>query len=70
LLRHALLILFIFSTMSFAQTLPHAILLWPDGAPATHGNTDADNPALTIDTIGGDQRVPTGVLVFPGGGHR
>jgi acetyl esterase/lipase len=69
LLRHVSLILFIFSTMSFAQTLPHTILLWPDGAPGGHGDTDADKPALTIYTIGGDQRVPTGVLVFPGGSY-
>lgn len=69
-LRHVSLILFIFSTMSFAQTtLPHTILLWPDGAPGAHGDTDSDKPALTIYTIGGDQKVPTGVLVFPGGGY-
>jgi hypothetical protein len=70
LLRHVSLILFVFSSMSFAQTiLPQTILLWPDGAPGAHGDTDSDKPALTIYTIGGDQRVPTGVLVFPGGGY-
>jgi acetyl esterase/lipase len=56
--------------MSFAQsTLPHTILLWPEGAPGAHSDTDSDKPALTIYTIGGDQKVPTGVLVFPGGGY-
>ena len=59
--------------ISFAQTtLPHTILLWPGGAPGAKGEAESDKPALTIYPVGnggGSQKVPTGVLVFPGGGY-
>src|SRR5437868_15051099 len=50
-------------------TLPHTILLWPNGAPGAQGDTDSDKPALTIYPVSGTQKVRTGILVFPGGGY-
>lgn len=49
--------------------LPRRVLLWPNGAPGAQGSTDADQPSLTIYPISGPQKVPTGVVVFPGGGY-
>ncbi len=49
--------------------LPHRILLWPNGAPGAEGNTDADQPSLTIYPASGPQKTQTGVIVFPGGGY-
>jgi acetyl esterase/lipase len=49
--------------------LPYTVLLWPNGAPGAQGTAEVDKPALTIYPIGGTQKVPTGVLVFPGGGY-
>jgi acetyl esterase/lipase len=70
LFRHVWFILVALASMSFEQTtLPQTIFLWPDGAPGAQGATDSDKPALTIYRIGGDQKVATGVLVFPGGGY-
>ena len=69
-LRYAWLILLALPFVSVGQnTLPHTILLWPGGAPGAQGAADSDKPALTIYNVGGDQKVPTGVLVFPGGGY-
>lgn len=61
--------LFLTGMLLAQDTLPHTILLWPDGAPGAKGNTDADKPALTIFPVHGDKKVSTGVLVFPGGGY-
>ena len=44
------------------------ILLWPDGAPGAKGSSDADKPSLTIYPAG-QHKVPTGVVVCPGGGY-
>src|SRR5437667_12559099 len=63
------LVPFLLARMSFGQTLPHTILLWPNGAPGAQGDTDSDKPALTIYPIGGDQKVTTGVVVIPGGSY-
>lgn len=57
-------------TILLAQnTLPHTVLLWPNGAPGARGDTDADKPALTVYPVGGEQKVRTGILVIPGGGY-
>src|SRR3954454_23296112 len=70
LLRHVWLILFAAVSLSFAQmSLPHTILLWPGGAPGARDTTDSDKPALTIYTVNVDKKIPTGVLVFPGGSY-
>jgi acetyl esterase/lipase len=45
------------------------VLLWPSGAPGAKGDNDADKPALTLYPAGGADKVPTGVVVFPGGGY-
>jgi len=50
--------------------LPHTVLLWPDGAPGAKGDADSDKPALTVYPVNGARKVPTGVLVFPGGGYQ
>ncbi|MGH9608125.1 MAG: alpha/beta hydrolase, partial [Bryobacteraceae bacterium] len=49
--------------------LPYTVLLWPNGAPGAKGNAAIDKPALTIYPVEGSQKVPTGVLVCPGGGY-
>jgi acetyl esterase/lipase len=41
--------------------------LWPGGAPGAQGDADIDKPSLTI--YPADQKVQTGVVVFPGGGY-
>jgi acetyl esterase/lipase len=46
------------------QTIP----LWTGGAPGALGSDDRDRPSLTIFLPFGE-KVPTGVIVFPGGGH-
>jgi acetyl esterase/lipase len=45
------------------------ILLWPDGAPGAKGTADADRPSLTIYPANGSSKIPTGVVVCPGGGY-
>ncbi|MGH9584243.1 MAG: alpha/beta hydrolase, partial [Bryobacteraceae bacterium] len=49
--------------------LPYTVLLWPIGAPGAQGTAKIDKPALTIYPVAGSQKVPTGVLVCPGGGY-
>jgi acetyl esterase/lipase len=44
-------------------------LLWAAGAPAAIGNEDADRPSLTLYPAPANSAVPTGVIVFPGGGY-
>ena len=45
------------------------IQLWPNGAPGAKGNADEDKPSLTIYKAAANDKVPTGVVVFPGGGY-
>lgn len=52
------------------QTNEHrTILLWPDGAPGAKGNAEVDKPSLTLYPVSGSEKVPTGVVVCPGGGY-
>ena len=44
------------------------ILLWPKGAPGAQGTADEDKPSLTIYPVS-ENRVPTAVVVCPGGGY-
>ena len=54
---------------AFAQApQPKTILLWPNGAPGAQGTADEDRPSLTIYLATGN-KVPTGVVVCPGGGY-
>ncbi len=48
---------------------PHAILLWPDGAPGALGTADEDQPSLTPFIVSGARAVPTAVIVCPGGSY-
>lgn len=74
-MRWCLALLFLSSTLTFAQSsaplppLPERILLWPNGAPGALGSAEADQPLLTAFPIGGPQHVRTAVIVFPGGGY-
>jgi acetyl esterase/lipase len=56
---------------SFAapQDAWRTVMLWPAGAPGALGNLDEDKPSLTIFPASGAERVPTAVIVFPGGGY-
>ena len=52
-----------------AQTSePTTVLLWPNGAPGAQGTADTDQPSLTIYRAS-QAKVPTGVVVCPGGGY-
>lgn len=48
---------------------PETVLLWPKGAPEAIGDTDKDKPRLTIYAPPKDKRLPTGVIICPGGGY-
>jgi acetyl esterase/lipase len=62
-------------SLSFAPRLtaqnaaPQTVLLWPDGAPGAQGHAAADQPSLTIYPSADPSKVPTGVIVFPGGSY-
>ncbi len=45
------------------------ILLWPDGAPGAQGDAELDKPSLSIYTASGSHKIPTGVVICPGGGY-
>jgi acetyl esterase/lipase len=48
---------------------PQTILLWPDGAPWAQGDTDADQPSLTVYHATTRQPNLTAVIVAPGGSY-
>ncbi len=50
---------------------PQTILLWPNGAPGALGDADQDKPSLTIYPVpaASPWKVPTAVVVCPGGGY-
>ena len=50
-------------------TGPQTVLLWPDGAPGAMGNEDIDKPSLTIYPASGAEKVPTAVIICPGGSY-
>ena len=64
----ALILLVVGGTLLSAQT-HQAILLWPKGAPNAQGDTDIDKPTLTPYVAAGENKVPTAVIVCPGGGY-
>jgi acetyl esterase/lipase len=51
------------------QNRERTVLLWPDGAPGAQGQTDADEPSLTLYPASGANKLPVGVVVCPGGGY-
>lgn len=48
---------------------PQTVFLWPDGAPGAMGNEDVDKPSLTIYPTSGAEKVPTAVIICPGGSY-
>ena len=48
-----------------AETIP----LWPNGAPGALGKSADDIPTLTLYPAPATGRVPTGIVVCPGGGY-
>src|SRR5580704_2296301 len=48
---------------------PQPILLWPDGAPGALGAEDVDKPLLMPFIATGSEKVPTAVIVCPGGSY-
>jgi acetyl esterase/lipase len=62
-------VLLFLAAASFAQSpQPGTVLLWPNGAPGAQGTADEDRPSLTI-YVASANKVPTGVVVCPGGGY-
>jgi acetyl esterase/lipase len=58
------------SAVAHAQAAPpQTILLWPNGAPGAMGNEDIDKPSLTIYPVNGAEKVPTAVIICPGGSY-
>lgn len=45
------------------------VTLWPNGAPGAQGDTDLDKPTLTLFPANGSNKVPTGVIICPGGAY-
>ncbi len=53
-----------------AQIPQHQVVpLWPNGAPGAKGDATEDRPSLTVYQAGGTNKVPTAVIVLPGGGY-
>ncbi|MBV9155187.1 MAG: alpha/beta hydrolase [Acidobacteriaceae bacterium] len=65
-----MLLLFSGAALLAQTATPQTILLWPEDAPGAQGDTDADKPSLTIFPVSGAAKVPTGVIVCPGGGYQ
>jgi acetyl esterase/lipase len=59
---------FLLGSLCLLAQSPKAILLWPDGAPGAKGDANIDKPDLTL-YIASQNKVPTGVIVCPGGGY-
>ncbi len=55
----------------FAQSAgsPRTILLWQDGAPGAQGDADSDKPSLTLYPAPDSSKIPTGIIICPGGGY-
>jgi acetyl esterase/lipase len=56
------------SSLRAQSSQPQVITLWPQNAPGAQGPADTDKPTLTIYPVS-QNRVPTGVIVFPGGSY-
>ena len=57
------------ATAAAQVAAPDTVLLWPAGAPGALGETDADQPSLTIYLPPPEQATGTAVVVCPGGGY-
>ena len=58
-----------FAILAQPAAKPPVELLWKDGAPGAVGEEELDKPSLTI-YVPKANAIPTGVIVFPGGGYR
>jgi acetyl esterase/lipase len=58
----------LFAQNSNMSSAPQTVPLWTGEAPGAIGSEDQDRPALTIFLPFG-QKIPTGVIVCPGGGY-
>ena len=52
-----------------AQPQSSPMLLWPEGAPGARGEAPEDKPSLTPFPSSGANKVPTAVIVCPGGSY-
>jgi acetyl esterase/lipase len=53
-----------------AQNSEHQVVpLWPNGAPGAKGDAPEDRPSLTVYQASAANKVPTAVIVLPGGGY-
>jgi acetyl esterase/lipase len=48
---------------------PEVLLLWPNGAPGTRSQGDADKPSLTLYPAPADKATGMAIVVCPGGGY-
>jgi acetyl esterase/lipase len=68
-LHRVILTCFAAATLASAQSpAPKPIPLWPNGAPGAEGTADIDVPTITAYPAS-QNKVPTAVIVFPGGGY-
>ncbi len=69
-IRFVLLAAALLPALLAAQPSQHQVVpLWPDGAPGAKGNQPEDQPSLTIYQATATNKVPSAVIVFPGGGY-
>jgi acetyl esterase/lipase len=56
--------------LSVAQSSQHQLVsLWPNGAPGAKGDAPEDRPSLTVYLADSTNKIPTAVIVMPGGGY-
>jgi acetyl esterase/lipase len=69
-LKLASLLLLCLCTAGVSAAQEHKYeLLWPDGAPGAQGSEEADQPRLFLYPAPVKNRVPTAIVVCPGGGY-
>ena len=67
--RLGLLALLVGSSLSCIWAQNSTVLLWPQGAPGAKGTGEGDKPSLTLFPASAMGRVPTGIVVCPGGSY-
>jgi acetyl esterase/lipase len=65
----AILLLGVGAAVHAQAAVPQTILLWPDGAPGALGKEDIDKPSLIVFPTNGAEKVPTAVIICPGGSY-
>lgn len=66
-----LCVLLVGTTFGLAQSsvTGEKVLLWPEGAPGAKGNSELDQPSVTVFLPQTEKSTGTGIVVFPGGGY-